>query len=76
MLAAPAEPALRLTVVSVLLSCQAMPGVPEGCQVGGSGVLSGLGKVCVYHSVRLRGTGRLECRHELPAMATLTLQEQ
>ena len=35
------------------LSCQAVPGVPEGCQVGGSGVLSGLGKVRVYHSVRL-----------------------
>ena len=51
--AVPAEPALRLTVVSMPLSCQAVPDVPEGCQVGGSGVLSGLGKVRVYHSVRL-----------------------
>jgi hypothetical protein len=51
--AAPAEPSLQLTVVSMPLSCQAVPGVPEGCQVGGSGVVSGLGKVRVYHSVRL-----------------------
>ncbi len=36
--AAPAAPSLRLTAVSVPLSCQAVPGVPEGCQVGGSGV--------------------------------------
>jgi polyhydroxybutyrate depolymerase len=49
----PAAPSLTLTVVSMPLSCQAVPGVPEGCQVGGSGVAEGLGKVRVYHSVRL-----------------------
>jgi hypothetical protein len=27
--------------------------VPEGCQVGGSGIVAGLGKVRLYHSVRL-----------------------
>jgi hypothetical protein len=51
--ARPAAPALRLTVVSMPLNCQPAPGVPEGCQVGGSGVAEGLGKVRVYHSVRL-----------------------
>ena len=51
--AAPAEPSLQLTVVSMPLSCQAVPGVPDGCQVGGSGVVPGLGRVRVYHSVRL-----------------------
>jgi hypothetical protein len=45
--AAPAEPSLQLTVVSMPLSCQAVPGVPDGCQVGGSGVVPGLGKVRV-----------------------------
>jgi hypothetical protein len=35
------------------LSCQAVPGAPEGCQVGGSGAATGLGTVRVYHSVRL-----------------------
>jgi polyhydroxybutyrate depolymerase len=51
--ARPAEPSLRLEVVSIPLSCQAVPGMPEGCQVGGSGVAAGLGKVRVYASVRL-----------------------
>jgi poly(3-hydroxybutyrate) depolymerase len=51
--AAPSAPALRLTVASVPLSCQAVPGAPEGCQVGGSGAATGLGTVRVYHSVRL-----------------------
>jgi polyhydroxybutyrate depolymerase len=51
--AQPAAPSLQLTVVSVPLSCQAVPGVPPGCQVGGSGTTPGLGKVRVYHSVRL-----------------------
>ena len=50
---APAVPSLRLTVASVPLSCQAVPGAPEGCQVGGSGAATGLGTVRVYHSVRL-----------------------
>jgi polyhydroxybutyrate depolymerase len=49
----PASSTLRLTVVSMPLSCQAVPGVPEGCQVGGSGQADGLGKVRVYWSVRL-----------------------
>jgi polyhydroxybutyrate depolymerase len=30
-----------------------VPGVPEGCQVGGSGLVQGLGKVRVHWSVRL-----------------------
>jgi hypothetical protein len=51
--ARPAAPSLQLTVVSVPLSCQAVAGVPPGCQVGGSGTAPGLGKVRVYHSVRL-----------------------
>ena len=51
--AAPSAPTLRLTVASVPLSCQAVPGAPEGCQVGGSGAATGLGTVRVYHSVRL-----------------------
>jgi pimeloyl-ACP methyl ester carboxylesterase len=51
--AAPSAPALRLTVASVPLNCQAVPGAPEGCQVGGSGAATGLGTVRVYHSVRL-----------------------
>jgi len=51
--ARPAEPSLRLEVVSIPLSCQEVPGMPEGCQVGGSGVAAGLGKVRVYASVRL-----------------------
>jgi polyhydroxybutyrate depolymerase len=51
--ARPATPSLRLTVVSIPLSCQVVPGMPEGCQVGGSGVAAGLGKVRVYQSVRL-----------------------
>jgi hypothetical protein len=49
----PASSTLRLTVVSMPLSCQSVPGVPEGCQVGGSGLAGGLGKVRVYWSVRL-----------------------
>jgi hypothetical protein len=51
--AQPAAPSLTLTVVSMPLNCQAVPGVPAGCQVGGSGVVEGFGKVRVYHSVRL-----------------------
>jgi polyhydroxybutyrate depolymerase len=50
---APATPSLTLTAVSMPLNCQAVPGMPDGCQVGGSGVAAGLGKVRVYHSVRL-----------------------
>jgi polyhydroxybutyrate depolymerase len=51
--ARPAAPSLRLTVVSIPLSCQVVAAMPEGCQVGGSGVAEGLGKLRVYHSVRL-----------------------
>jgi polyhydroxybutyrate depolymerase len=51
---APAPAAsLTLTVLSIPLNCQAVPGVPEGCQVGGSGQAGGLGKVRVYAGVRL-----------------------
>jgi polyhydroxybutyrate depolymerase len=51
--ARPSAPSLRLSVISVPLNCAAVPGAPEGCQVGGSGVANGLGKVGAYHSVRL-----------------------
>jgi hypothetical protein len=51
--AQPAAPSLKLTVVSMPLNCQPVPGVPDGCQVGGSGQADGLGKVRVYSSVRL-----------------------
>ena len=57
---APARPAgrsLRLTVVSVPLNCQEVPGMPAGCQVGGSGAVDSLGKVRVYASVKLGGPG-------------------
>ena len=49
----PAAPSLKLTVVSMPLNCQPVPDVPDGCQVGGSGLADGLGKVRVYSSVRL-----------------------
>src|SRR4029453_18090436 len=44
---------LRLTVASVPLNCAALPGAPDGCQVGGSAVADGLGKGRVYQTVRL-----------------------
>jgi poly(3-hydroxybutyrate) depolymerase len=49
----PAVPSLRLTVASVPLSCQPLPGAGSGCQVGGAGVAGGLGRVRLYHQVRL-----------------------
>ena len=49
----PAAPSLKLTVVSMPLNCRPVPGVPDGCQVGGSGLADGLGKVRVYFGVRL-----------------------
>jgi hypothetical protein len=51
--ARPAAPSLKLTVVSMPLNCRPVPGVPDGCQVGGSGLADGLGKVRVYSGVRL-----------------------
>jgi polyhydroxybutyrate depolymerase len=51
--AGPAQPSLRLTVVSIPLSCQVVAGMPDGCQVGGSATAAGLGKVRVYQRVRL-----------------------
>jgi polyhydroxybutyrate depolymerase len=51
--ARPAEPSLQLSVASVPLNCQAVQGMPEGCQVGGSGNAAGLGKVRIYHTIRL-----------------------
>jgi hypothetical protein len=61
--AGPAQPSLRLTVVSIPLSCQVVAGMPDGCQVGGSATAAGLGKVRVYQRVRLglpRPGGRRE----------------
>ena len=60
--ARPATPSLRLSVASMPLSCQAVPGVPAGCQVGGSGAAPGFGKVRVYASVRLGGPRPGGCR--------------
>ena len=62
---APGQPAgqsLRLTVVSVPLNCQEVPGMPAGCQVGGSGVADKLGEVRVYSSVKLGGPRPGGCR--------------
>jgi len=39
--APPSGPSLRLSVIGVPLNCAAVPGAPEGCQVGGSGVANG-----------------------------------
>jgi hypothetical protein len=53
---APGQPAgesLRLTVASIPLNCQAVPGMPDGCQIGGSGTAGSLGKLRVYAGVRL-----------------------
>ncbi|HEX5878211.1 MAG TPA: hypothetical protein VF468_07815, partial [Actinomycetota bacterium] len=58
----PAAPALTLTVLSIPLDCQAVPGVPDGCRVGGSGMAARLGKVRVYASVRLGGPRPGGCR--------------
>ncbi|HEY6709362.1 MAG TPA: PHB depolymerase family esterase [Actinomycetota bacterium] len=58
----PAGRSLRLTVVSVPLNCQEVPGMPAGCQVGGSGAVTGLGKVRVYASVKLGGPRPGGCR--------------
>jgi hypothetical protein len=46
-------PSIQLAVASVPLNCQPVPGIPDGCQVGGSGAAAGLGRVRVYHTVRL-----------------------
>jgi hypothetical protein len=53
---------LQPTVVSIPLNCQAVPGMPAGCEVGGSGVAGNLGKVRVYSSVKLGGPQPDGCR--------------
>jgi polyhydroxybutyrate depolymerase len=58
----PAGPSLRLTVASVPLNCQPVPGAGAGCQVGGSGTVEGLGRVRLYHQVRLGQPGASGCR--------------
>jgi hypothetical protein len=50
---ASAAPSLKLTVISIPLNCQPVADMPDGCQVGGSGLAGGLGKVRVYATVRL-----------------------
>src|SRR4029453_16706789 len=58
-----AAPPPKLPGVPMPLNCQPVPDVPDGCQVGGSGLADGLGKVRVYSSVRLglpRPRGRRE----------------
>jgi polyhydroxybutyrate depolymerase len=59
---APAEASLRLTVASVPLDCQPVPGAGSGCQVGGGGSVDGLGRVRLYHQVRLGQQGPSGCR--------------
>jgi polyhydroxybutyrate depolymerase len=58
----PATPSLRLAVASVPLNCQPVPGAGAGCQVGGAGVADGLGRVRLYHEVRLGQPAAGGCR--------------
>jgi polyhydroxybutyrate depolymerase len=52
---------LELAVVSRPLDCQPTADVPAGCEVGGSGSGTGLGKVRVFHQVRLARTSTGNC---------------
>jgi polyhydroxybutyrate depolymerase len=56
-----AEPSLELAVVSRPLDCLPTGDVPAGCAVGGSGTGNGLGKVRVFHDVRLARTSTGDC---------------
>jgi hypothetical protein len=62
-----AGPSLELAVVARPLDCQPTADVPAGCEVGGSGTGAGLGKVRVFHQVRLARTSTGDC---LPATVT------
>jgi len=52
---------LELAVVSRPLDCQPTADVPAGCEIGGSGAGAGLGKVRVFHDVRLARTSTGDC---------------
>jgi polyhydroxybutyrate depolymerase len=52
---------LELAVVSRPLDCLPTADVPAGCAVGGSGTGAGLGKVRVFHDVRLAQTSTGDC---------------
>jgi polyhydroxybutyrate depolymerase len=56
-----AEPSLQLAVVSRPLDCRPTADVPAGCAVGGSGGGAALGKVRVFHDVRLATASTGEC---------------
>jgi polyhydroxybutyrate depolymerase len=56
-----AGPSLELAVVARPLDCQPTTDVPAGCEVGGSGAGAGLGKVRVFHQVRLARTSTGDC---------------
>ena len=56
-----AGPSLGLAVVARPLDCQPTADVPVGCEVGGSGTGAGLGKVRVFHRVRLARTSTGDC---------------
>jgi polyhydroxybutyrate depolymerase len=52
---------LELAVVARPLDCQPTVDVPAGCEVGGSGTGAGLGKVRVFHQVRLARASTGDC---------------
>jgi polyhydroxybutyrate depolymerase len=52
---------LELSVVSRPLDCRPTADVPAGCEIGGSGTGAGLGKVRVFHDVRLAQTSTGAC---------------
>jgi polyhydroxybutyrate depolymerase len=52
---------LELAVVSRPLDCRPTADVPAGCEVGGSGAGAGLGKVRVFHDVRLAQSSTGDC---------------
>jgi polyhydroxybutyrate depolymerase len=59
-----AGPSLEFAVVARPLDCQPTADVPAGCEIGGSGTSAGLGKVRVFHQVRLARSSTGDC---LPA---------
>jgi hypothetical protein len=49
-------------VVGVPSDCQPVPGAGPGCQVGGGGIVDRLGRVRLYHQVRLGQQAPSGCR--------------
>jgi polyhydroxybutyrate depolymerase len=56
-----AASSLDVAVVSRPLDCRPAASVPAGCEVGGSGTAAGLGKVRVFHDVRLAQASTGDC---------------